>query len=151
MPDRDEYFPFNLPQYKSPRIDLWKHVDANNLNVLISCFQAKPEEVTSLPTISPLSDAKSKRGGQVVKKPSLRDQDQYKLFSGLITKLFNLKPLTNKRDQILIDNYYYLFKFAIANEFTTVQISSLLSLMIRTHELAIETSFGNLDETFDYF
>lgn len=155
MPDRDEYFPFNLPQYKNPRIDLWKHIDANNLNALLSCFQpvdsGKSAAAAELGrSISPLSDKRPKTKSPSRRAQSLLDHDQYKLFAGLVSKLFSLKA-ANKRDQILVDNYYYLFKFAIAQDFSAVQISSLLSLMIRTHELAMETAFGNLDETFDCF
>ena len=36
-------------------------------------------------------------------------------------------------------------------KFKKEQISALISVLKRTHDLAMSTSFGNLDETFDYF
>ena len=59
--------------------------------------------------------------------------------------------LDNKKSRILIDKYFYLFKFSLENLFNKEQISCLLTIAKKTHDLAVDTSFGNLDETFDYF
>lgn len=75
---------------------------------------------------------------------------EYKKFKSLVAHQLNLKE-NCKQDQILIDKYYYIIRFGIDSNFSKEQINSLLLIIKRTHELAIETSFGNLDETFDYF
>lgn len=118
------YFEVTLPEFKQAKLDIWQNLDQNQLKSLIGCFE-ETEFIKS-------------------------SGNSYELFSTLICKLLNMDP-KSKKDQILIDKYFYLIKFCLQKEFTLVQISALLSLLIRTHRVACETAFGNLDQTFKYF
>ena len=65
---------------------------------------------------------------------------------------FNLENYESDiRVAILLDLYYYVIQFAKSNGFDKPQMSSLFSIVKSTHEIATETSFGNLQETFKYF
>lgn len=55
------------------------------------------------------------------------------------------------KDKILLDLYYYTILFSKEKSFNEEQTSSFFSIVKNTHEKAIETSFGNLEETFSYF
>ncbi|RNA23739.1 coiled-coil domain-containing protein [Brachionus plicatilis] len=118
------YFDVKLPEFKQAKFELWQNLDQNQLQSLIGCFEES----------------------EFVKpKGSI-----YERFSALASKQVALDP-KSKKDQILIDKYYYLIKFCLHREFSLVQISALWSLLIRTHRVACETAFGNLDQTFTYF
>ncbi|XP_053375326.1 cilia- and flagella-associated protein 119-like isoform X3 [Mercenaria mercenaria] len=52
---------------------------------------------------------------------------------------------------IVMDLYYYTLQFARENRFSKEQTSAFFSIVKKTHEVCIETPFGNLDETFSYF
>lgn len=121
------FFSIKLPEYRKPKLELWAFMPLNDLEVLISVFD----------TNEFMSSANSKTS-------------EYKKFKALAAHQLNFKE-NCKQDQILIDKYYYIIRFGIDSNFSTEQINSLLLIVKRTHELAIETSFGNLDETFDYF
>jgi hypothetical protein len=144
MSSRDESkssqsFTLKLPENKKPKLELWKHIDPNNMDTLLRCFEIDDydEFMKRLETSNIKVDKRVKL-------------ERYKLFSNLLSKLLNLN-LNDKRDLILIDQYYYLIEFALANSFTKEQINVLISITQRTHELACDTSFGNLDETFAFF
>jgi len=52
---------------------------------------------------------------------------------------------------IVMDLYYYTLQFARENKFTKEQTSAFFSIVKKTHQVCIETPFGNLDQTFSYF
>lgn len=118
------YFQVTLPEFKQAKLDIWQYLDQNQLKSLIGCFEET----------------------QFLKSSA----NSYELFTTLICKLLNM-DLKSKKDQILIDKYFYLIKFCLQCDFNLVQISALMSLLIRTHHVACETAFGNLDQTFKYF
>jgi hypothetical protein len=132
-------FTLKLPGYKRPKLELWKHIDPNNMDTLLRCF-----EIDDYDEFMRRLDTNNIKVDKSVKL------EQYKLFVNLFSKLQNLN-LNDKRDLILIDLFYYLIEFALANAFNKEQINILISITHRTHELACESSFGNLDETFTYF
>ena len=117
-----DFYSIKLPEYRKAKLELWKFLNLNELKALLGCFE-------------------SQEHGQ---------KTEYKRFKALLTQQLQLNE-ADKKDQILMDKYYYLVKYGLANGFNQEQISCLLSIIKRTHELAVETSFGNLDETYDYF
>lgn len=58
---------------------------------------------------------------------------------------------TSLKTGIVMDLYYYTLQFARENRFTKEQTSAFFSIVKKTHEVCIETPFGNLDQTFLYF
>ncbi|XP_060569560.1 cilia- and flagella-associated protein 119-like isoform X2 [Ruditapes philippinarum] len=58
---------------------------------------------------------------------------------------------TSLKTGIVMDLYYYTLQFARENKFTKEQTSAFFSIVKKTHEICIETPFGNLDETFSFF
>lgn len=147
-----------LPEFRQAKIDLWRPLDLQNINVLLSCFEIEPEaEHTNFdamikpmsPDIAP-NKPKSKRPVHRKSQVELSNRNQYKLFASLISKQMSF-DLLDRRTEVLIDNYFYLFKFCVKNAFKNTQISALLSMLKRTHDLACDTAFGNIDETFEFF
>ena len=126
-----DFFSVKLPEYRKPKLELWSFMPLNDLDTLLTCFDSS-EFLTS---------ADNKR------KTNL---SQYQMFTELISQQLDMSPEL-KKDQILIDKYYYIVLFGLNSGLSKEQINCLLLIVKRTHELAIETSFGNLDETFDYF
>ncbi|KAL3856756.1 hypothetical protein ACJMK2_011477 [Sinanodonta woodiana] len=57
----------------------------------------------------------------------------------------------NLKTGIVMDLYYYTLQFARDNAFSKEQTSTLFSIIKKTHEVCIETPFGNIDQTFNYF
>ncbi|XP_076434958.1 cilia- and flagella-associated protein 119-like isoform X1 [Babylonia areolata] len=55
------------------------------------------------------------------------------------------------KQAIIMDLYYYTLQFARDNNFSREKTSTFFSIMKKTHEVAIETPFGNLEQTFRYF
>ncbi|KAK7089016.1 cilia- and flagella-associated protein 119-like isoform X2 [Littorina saxatilis] len=55
------------------------------------------------------------------------------------------------KQAIVMDLYYYTIQFARDNNFNREKTSTFFSIMKKTHEVAIETPFGNLEQTFRYF
>lgn len=145
---KSNYFSLKLPEYHKARVELWRHLNPNNMDTLLACFEIDDwdEFLSSLNQ----NEAKSLKEINSQKIASKGKDQQFNIFSRLISTQLNL-DLNDSKDLILIDKYYYLIKFGLANSFNKVQINALISIIKRTHELAIETSFGNLDETFDYF
>jgi hypothetical protein len=145
--EKSNYFSLKLPEYHKAKVELWRYLNPNNMDALLACFEIDDwdEFLKSLNQ----NEAKSMREINGQKASEGKDQ-QYNIFSRLIATQLNL-DLKNHKHIILIDKYYYLIKFGLANSFNKVQINALISIIKRTHELAIETSFGNLDETFDFF
>lgn len=58
---------------------------------------------------------------------------------------------TNLKTGIIMDLYYYTLQFARDNKFNKEQTSAFFSIVKKTHEVCIETPFGNLEHTFSYF
>ncbi|ELU07033.1 hypothetical protein CAPTEDRAFT_224982 [Capitella teleta] len=66
--------------------------------------------------------------------------------------IFNLQDYKeNMKNAILLDLYYYTLQFAKENSFTKEQTSAFFSIVKQTHEMAVETPFGNVDHCFRYF
>ncbi len=131
MNSKSDFFSIKLPEYRKPKLELWAFISLNDLDTLLACLDSH----------------------EFLKSDRIRHQlklTEYKRFTNLISQQLNLNQ-KSKKDLIIIDKYYYIAKFGIANDFTKEQISCIFLIMKRIHELAIETSFGNMDETFDYF
>jgi len=71
---------------------------------------------------------------------------------GLICNIFDL-PLhqISSKERILLDLYFHTLLFAKENNFNEEQTSAFFSIVKKTHEKAIETPFGNLENTYNYF
>jgi hypothetical protein len=122
---------------RKSKISLWKYVDVNDLDALYSCFDYDP--------------LKQKSSSNTFLKNDETLENEYNVFSRLIASQLNLNSEIRKNDGILIDAYYYLVKFALSKSFCKEQTSTLITLFKETHELAVSTSFDNIEETFDYF
>ncbi|KAK3084051.1 hypothetical protein FSP39_007373 [Pinctada imbricata] len=57
----------------------------------------------------------------------------------------------NLKSGIVMDLFYYTLQFARDSNFTKEKTSAFFSIVKKTHEVCIETPFGNLDQTFKYF
>ncbi|RUS78706.1 hypothetical protein EGW08_013527 [Elysia chlorotica] len=66
-----------------------------------------------------------------------------------IFELDNYKD--NLRTGIKMDLFYYTLQFAREQQFSSEKISAFFSIMKRIFEVCIETPYGNLDHTFQYF
>ncbi|KAK7485387.1 hypothetical protein BaRGS_00023335, partial [Batillaria attramentaria] len=55
------------------------------------------------------------------------------------------------KQAIVMDMYYYSLQFARDNNFTREKTSAVFSIIKKTHEVAMETPFGNLEHTFKFF
>ncbi len=126
-----DFFTIKLPEYRKPKLELWKFIPLNEMDMLLACLDSQEF----------LNSEENRHQSKLT---------EYKRFTNLLSQQLNLDQ-KSKKDMIIIDKYYYITKFCIANEFTKEQISCLLLIIKRLHEFAIETSFGNMDETFDYF
>ncbi|XP_050408007.1 cilia- and flagella-associated protein 119 isoform X2 [Patella vulgata] len=70
----------------------------------------------------------------------------------VLADLFELEDYKeNLKSGITVDLYYYTIQFARENNFTKEKTSTLFSIIKKTHEVCIETPFGNLEQTFKYF
>lgn len=121
MRSNPPYYDLKLPETRQPKCELWKQFDQAQLETLVHCF----EQETTYST--------------------------YTQFSCILSHQLGLDPVRSRRDQILVDKHFYLVQFALAQNFSRQQLSALISIFTRTHALAIDTCFGNLDETFEYF
>jgi hypothetical protein len=140
----------NLPKYHKAKVHLWKYLNPNNLDSLLACFdiddydefleQLNPHEQKLINNFSELKY----NGGKIDRS------DQFKIFSRLLSFILKLN-FNEKKDRILVEQYYYLIKFALSQSFSKEKISALIILNKHLHDIAMETSFGNLNETFDYF
>lgn len=141
----NQSYSIKLPEYKQAKIELFRLLNLNDLNVLLSCFS----------TGTATNNSEFEHEQPVLKPPTSlggadSPQTEYKPFCRLIAQQLKL-DLNNKRHKIIIDKYYYLIKFSLDHAFNREQISCLLTILKHTHDLACDTSFGNLEETFDYF
>ncbi|KAK3797331.1 hypothetical protein RRG08_004690 [Elysia crispata] len=66
-----------------------------------------------------------------------------------IFELDNYKD--NLKTGIKMDLFYYTLQFAREQRFSSEKISAFFSIMKRIFEVCIETPYGNLDHTFQYF
>lgn len=57
----------------------------------------------------------------------------------------------NLKSGIVMDLYFYTLEFAKDNNFSKEKISAFFSIIKKTHEVCIETPFGNVEQTFNYF
>jgi hypothetical protein len=146
------YAGIKLPETRKASIELWKFIKQNELEELLKYFEIEQEHEQEK-TIRRHSSS-STSANHLVKssldKEYAQTKTAYVHFSQSLAKKFNLNR-ADKRDLIVIDKYYYLVKFCLSNSLGLEQISALVSVLTRTHNLACDTSFGNLDETFDYF
>eukprot|EP00105_Crassostrea_gigas_P019784 XP_011438393.1 PREDICTED: coiled-coil domain-containing protein 189-like [Crassostrea gigas] len=70
----------------------------------------------------------------------------------VLADVFNLDDhKDNLKTGIVMDLYFYTLQFARDNNFTKEKTSAFFSIIKKTHEVCIETPFGNLDQTFSYF
>jgi len=154
---RGHSFSIKLPQYHKARVELWRYLNPNNLDALLGCFEIDDydeflksltkSEANSLAWLKQTNLNKiSSQNGQKEDKGN----EQYKIFARLISTQMNLN-LKDKKDSILVDKYFYLIRFALGNGFGKEQIGALITIIKRTHDVACETSFGNLEQTFDFF
>lgn len=56
-----------------------------------------------------------------------------------------------KQQLIEIDLYVYAFLFGLKQEFSSAQLSTLLSIVKKLHELCISTAFDNQSQVLSYF
>lgn len=76
-----------------------------------------------------------------------RDDIKRTLCDKLQYNFSNLQP----KEKILLDLYFHTLLFAQDHKFNEEQTSVVYSITKRTHEKAVETPYGNLDETFAFF
>lgn len=70
----------------------------------------------------------------------------------VLADIFHLDDFrTNLKNGIIMDLYFYTIQFAKDNNFSREKISTVFSIVKKTHEVCIETPFGNVDQTFNYF
>ncbi len=133
-----------LPEFRKAKIELFKLLNLNDLAVLLTCFdiESNSETNSEFLYVQPILNVRP--------KSSFDKKNEYKTFSRLISHQLRLN-YEDKQTKIIIDQYFYLVKFSLENSFNKEQISCLLTILKNTHDLAVDTSFGNLDETFDYF
>jgi hypothetical protein len=151
-------FSIKLPQFHKAKVELWRFLNPNNLDALLGCFEIDDydeflktltkNEANSLAWLKQtnLNKIPSQNAGHKEDKGN----EQFKIFARLISIQMNLN-LKDKKDSILVDKYFYLIKYALDHGFGKEQIGALITIIKRTHDVACETSFGNLEQTFDYF
>lgn len=116
-------FEDNLPEVKKASIEIWQYFNSNELETLLTCFDNDDDD-----------DNK---------------QNEYELFTQYICHKFNYNS-KQKSNLIMIDLFYYLIKFALKQNFSKLQINVLIYAILKTHELALSTAYGNIDECFTY-
>jgi len=57
----------------------------------------------------------------------------------------------NLKSGIIMDLYYYTLQFAREQAFSPEKTSAFFSIIKKVFEVCVETPFGNLDHTFEYF
>lgn len=57
----------------------------------------------------------------------------------------------NLKNGILVDLFYYCIQFSRDNSFSKEQTSAFFSIVKKTHEVCVETPFGNVENCFRYF
>ena len=55
------------------------------------------------------------------------------------------------KEKILLDLHFHTLLFAKEQKYNEEQTSALFSIIKKTHNKAVETPFGNIDDTFAYF
>lgn len=78
---------------------------------------------------------------------SSRDDVKKKLCSKLNFDFHNLLS----KDKILLDLHFHTMLFAKQRNYNEEQTSSLFSIIKNVHEKAVETPFGNIEDTLAYF
>lgn len=118
-----EYYTIKLPSARrnKPKCELWSTVNQTELETLIHCLDQEP--------------------------PS----NSYPQFTYLLSQQLGLDT-NDIRDRLLADKYYYVVRFGhVEQGFSRQQVSALMSILRGVHRVAIDTVFGNLAETWDYF
>jgi len=78
-----------------------------------------------------------------------QNSNDIKNFLAEIFMLDNYKD--NLKNGIIIDLYYYTLQYARDQGFSPMQTSAFFSIVKKLFEACIETPYGNLDQTFEYF
>ncbi|XP_041349757.1 coiled-coil domain-containing protein 189-like [Gigantopelta aegis] len=74
------------------------------------------------------------------------------LIKQVLADIFHLDDYQNNlKNGVMMDLYYYTLQFARDSGFNREKTSVFFSIIKKTHEVCIETPFGNLDHTFNYF
>ena len=115
-------------------MQLWQYLNANELDTLLACFLQRDSESENM-----ISDPNQFE----------KNKSEYDLFRDYMKKKFNLST-SNKRDQIFIDMYYHLIKFSLKQHFNKIQVNAFVYTISKTHEMAISTAYGPIDETHQY-
>ncbi len=125
--ESSENFTIKLPQAHKARVALWKHLNANNLDSLLACFeiddmdefksQLNSNELRSLNTLSAKRATESSPG-----------KNQFAIFSRLVAVQLGLN-LNDERDAIMVDKYYFLIKFGLRHSFSKEMISALIIIL----------------------
>lgn len=66
-------------------------------------------------------------------------------------KLGHFGSQVTKQQLIEMDLYVYAFLFGVKQRFTTAQLSTLLSIVKKLHEMCIGTVFDNYSQVLDFF
>jgi hypothetical protein len=153
MNSESDFYAIKLPEYRRAKLELWKFINLNDFDALLRCFDCNTTITSGTDSNlnnNGIQNSINKTNSFVRSTVNRPNNDEYYKFKMLVVHQLHLN-IQDKKDQILIDKYYYLIKYALANSFNKEQINCLLALFKRTHDMAVETSFGNLDETYDYF
>ncbi|XP_028394695.1 coiled-coil domain-containing protein 189-like isoform X2 [Dendronephthya gigantea] len=71
---------------------------------------------------------------------------------GTLAEIFCLKSYKDDlKSAILLDLYFYTLQFAEKKGFSDEQTSGFLSIIKSVHEKAVDTPYGNVDDTYQYF
>ncbi|OWF44814.1 coiled-coil domain-containing protein 189-like [Mizuhopecten yessoensis] len=82
----------------------------------------------------------------------INESDNAAHIKQVLAEVFQLSDhRDNLKAGIILDLYYYTIQFAKENGFNKEKLSTLFSIVKKTHEVCIETPFGNVDQTFNYF
>ena len=151
------------PEYRArARLELWKYVSNERVAALAACFDTDLKVSDILAKLNTTTSTTTTTSGQNTTSSSIgydakllarlqADPQPHKLFALLVAGSQLGLDANSRKDRILIDVYYYLLKFGVSHSFGLEQLSALIITMRHTHQVAAETSFGNLAETFDYF
>ena len=115
-------FELNLPKFKQAKIELWKFLSPNDIEQLLKCFE-NLEQVA-------------------------QNRD-YELCKITFANKLKLNPKV-ANDSIQLDQYYYLIKFCVQQNFNQEKCSALIYIANSLHELMKSTSYGNIDQCYDY-
>ncbi|XP_002731341.1 cilia- and flagella-associated protein 119-like [Saccoglossus kowalevskii] len=71
---------------------------------------------------------------------------------GILCEIFGLDDYSqNPRSAILVDLYFFTIQYARENGFSKEQTAAFFSIVRKTHEMMIESPFGNVELCYGYF